>query len=577
MCMALSQTNSTANNDISDKPIWYFLFFWTALNIIQACTLEIHADEAYYWLYSKFLDWGYFDHPPMVAVFIRIGDSIVHSEFGVRMMTVLASTVSLYLLWLIVKKYAVEAKWFILLVSGTFIFHIYGFMTTPDAPLFLFTVLFYYIYQRYIDDDKPKWVLLLALIIACLLYSKYHGVLLIAFTMLANVKLLQRPAFWAIVVISAMLYIPHILWQVNHGYPSITYHLFEQSTDHYDWAQTYTYFPGQLLLAGPLVGWFVFYNAFSTRIRDPFTRCLAVNCIGTFLFFFLSSIRGEVQPQWTLIGFAPLVMLALIRFKQTGPFKPWFSWLATANVVFIVVIRIAIIAGLPLIRQIGQIKSLYGFKLWAKTVHEKASNNFVVMDYGFQNPSKYCFYTNSTRGFDYDSKYYHISQFEIWPIEERMQHKKAYYLLQNPVKGVTTDTIKTEAGVWYGGWVNDVRTYQKVIIGVPADKLLLAPGQKTKLDLTITNPYPYAISFNNQNYTHKVVLGASMNIHDRWLDDQLADSTFNKITLKPREATHYTFILAAPQEKGDYNLMFSLRTTPFPGSKNSRVISLKVE
>jgi hypothetical protein len=21
-------------------------------------------DEAYYWVYSKFLDWGYFDHPP---------------------------------------------------------------------------------------------------------------------------------------------------------------------------------------------------------------------------------------------------------------------------------------------------------------------------------------------------------------------------------------------------------------------------------------------------------------------------------------------------------------------------------
>ena len=93
-------------------------------------------------------------------------------------MTVLSSTLSLYILWLIAKKYAVEAKWFILVVSGIFIFHQYGFTTTPDAPLFLFTVLFYYIYQKYVDDDRTKWALLLALIIACLLYSKYHGILL---------------------------------------------------------------------------------------------------------------------------------------------------------------------------------------------------------------------------------------------------------------------------------------------------------------------------------------------------------------------------------------------------------------
>src|SRR6201990_2270255 len=125
--MQLSHSNNSPER--SDKAIWYFLLLWTIFNAIQAYTLEIHADEAYYWLYSRFLGWGYFDHPPMVAIFIRIGDTISHSEFGIRLMTVLSSTVSLYVLWLIVKKYAVEAKWFILVVSGIFIFHIYGFTT----------------------------------------------------------------------------------------------------------------------------------------------------------------------------------------------------------------------------------------------------------------------------------------------------------------------------------------------------------------------------------------------------------------------------------------------------------------
>jgi 4-amino-4-deoxy-L-arabinose transferase-like glycosyltransferase len=140
--------NTVSNPVQSDKTIWYFIVCWTVLNAIQAYTLELHADEAYYWLFSQNLDWGYFYHPPMVAIFIKIGDSILHNELGLRLMTVLSNSVAIYLLWLIVKAYAVSVKWFVLLVSGILVFHVYGFTSTPDAPLFFFAVLFYYFYQR---------------------------------------------------------------------------------------------------------------------------------------------------------------------------------------------------------------------------------------------------------------------------------------------------------------------------------------------------------------------------------------------------------------------------------------------
>jgi len=94
---------AAAQSSRSKKIILYFLLAWTALNIIQSATLELHADEAYYWLYSRFLDWGYFDHPPMVALFIRFGDSIMHNELGLRLLTITVSTGSIYILWLILK------------------------------------------------------------------------------------------------------------------------------------------------------------------------------------------------------------------------------------------------------------------------------------------------------------------------------------------------------------------------------------------------------------------------------------------------------------------------------------------
>ncbi|HTE01955.1 MAG TPA: glycosyltransferase family 39 protein, partial [Mucilaginibacter sp.] len=519
----------------------------------------------------------YFDHPPMVALFIRIGDSIVHNEFGLRLMTVLTSSISIYILWLIVKRYAVEAKWFILVVSGIFIFHIYGFTTTPDAPLFLFTVLFYFIYQKYVEDDQLKWALLLAIIIACLLYSKYHGILLVGFTVLSNIKLLTRRSFWVIAVLSVVLYIPHILWQIHHDYPSVNYHLFEQSSDHYEFSQTYTYFPGQLLMAGPLIGWFLFYSAFAAKVKDVFTRALMVNAIGTLAFFLISSIKGEVQPQWTLIAFAPVTMLALIYFKQSGARRVWFARLAVVNIIFIVTIRVLIITASPLIRKIGQVKSLYGFKQWAYDIKKIAGDNYVIIGGGFQNASKYNFYNNTTKGFSYDSRYYRLTQFDIWPMEEGMQRTRAYNIVQRPIKDITTDTLNTTGGTWYGNWIDDVRTYQKVLIATPSYKLKSKPGEVLQLDLSVSNPYPYAINFTNAGYKHQVLLEACLFKDSNIIQVQEAGNEFYHIEVKPGGIGRYSFKFTAPMQKGNYSVLFSLITDPFEGSKNSRIISLTVE
>jgi len=560
-----------------DKIVLYFLLFWTVLNTIQACTLELQGDEAYYWLYSRYLDWGYFDHPPMVALFIRLGDSIMHNEFGVRMLTVLASSSSIYILWLILKKYTVDAVAFVLVISGIFIFHIYGFTITPDVPLFFFTVLFYYVYQRYIEKDKWQPAILLALIIACLLYSKYNGVLLIVFTLLSNLKLLRRWSFWMIVVLSAVLYLPHVLWQVNHGYPSLNYHLFERSARVYDFTDTFSYIPGQLFMAGPLIGWFLFYKAFTVKIKDAFIRCLLVNCVGTFLFFFISSSRGEVQPHWTFILFAPLVILTLINFKQSGGRPKWLFPLAVINLSLILVVRIIIIAGFGFAKTYGHLKSYYGFKQWAQVVKQRAGDNYVIMSEGFQNPSKYDFYTNSLKCFSYDSRYYRRTQFDIWPMEDSLQHKRAYCLTYYKVKGFSTDSIKLPAGTWYTAWVDDVRTYQKVNFEAPSYKLTSSPGGKTVFNLTVTNPYSHPISFGNKGYLHPVVLEACLFKGDVIVYSQQADSSFNRISLKPGESTRYTFTFTAPLQRGNFDLLFSLRTDPFPGSKNSRIINFTVE
>jgi hypothetical protein len=546
---------------------------WTILNIIQAYTLELHADEAYYWLYSRFLDWGYYDHPPMVALFIRFGDTIMHNELGLRLLTIAASTGSLYILWLILKDYGASTKLFAVVIACMFMCHMYGFTTTPDAPLFFFAVVFYYFYRKYLQKDSWALALILGFVVACLLYSKYHAILLIGFTILSNIKILKRGSFWLIAVLALLLFIPHILWQAQHGFPSLNYHLSERSAERYHPEFTYLYPLGQVFMAGPLIGWYLFYRGFAVPVTDAFTRCLMVNSIGTPIFFLITSFRGEVQPQWTYIAFAPLILLILISFAQKPKLPRWFYPVAGLNIAVIMFIRIALIAGIPL----GRLQSQFGFKQWAYAVKQKAGNNYVVFNEGFQNPSKYDYYNNTLKGFAYDARNYRKTQFDIWPIEDSLQHKKVYYLLTYKAPGITTDSIKTGAGTWYGGWVNDTRTYQKVNIETQSYSVKASPGQKQRFDLTITNPYPYSISFSNKGWLHPAVLEACFFTENGVMTLQPADTAFNEISLQPGQGTHFNFTVKAPDIKGKYELIFSIRTQPFTGSKNSRIIKFVTE
>ena len=61
-----------------------------ALRLAAAAWTPLTFDEAYYWMWSKHLAFGYYDHPPMVAFVIRAGTVIAgDTELGVRLVSIL--------------------------------------------------------------------------------------------------------------------------------------------------------------------------------------------------------------------------------------------------------------------------------------------------------------------------------------------------------------------------------------------------------------------------------------------------------------------------------------------------------
>ena len=570
------------NRNFQDKTaknlLFGFLILLLLLNLFQAAATGLHPDEAYYWIYSKFLDWGYFDHPPLVALFIKVGDLIFHNEFGLRLMTVISHVCAVYVLWLIVKKYGVSIQLFIIIISSILLFHVYAFITTPDAPLFLFSVLFLYVYQRYLQEDKLKWALLLGVICAGLLLSKYHGILLIFFVLISNFKLFTRKSFYLTIILACILFAPHVYWQYLNGYPSVYYHLVDRSATPYRLIYSSQYFLDQLLMMGPLTGWLLFYYGFKANAKeDTFLRACKFVVYGVFIFFFFSTFKGRVQAQWPLIEFVALFILAAVYASKNATHFIKFKWVFAVNLFLILAARFIILGFIPAANQINFVKSFAGFDTWAQEIKAKANGNSVLFLDGFQDASYYNFYTHSLNGVAYNSYNYRKTQFDLWPLVDDIQNHKVLWVTDFDENKPELENINTIKGKFNIQWIDSVRFYPKVnfepLKAFPKD---WKAGEEKSLEFIITNPQNKKVNFSNQNekWTCEFLYGFLKD--GEVVQKQAIKENLNQISLKAKESKKVSIKIKAPTKTGYYKLFLSIKTAPFAGTRNSKMMSLKV-
>ena len=128
-----------------------FLVTWFLANIVQAMVMDVISDEAYYALFGQNLAWGYYDHPPLVALLTRASSLLFDGNLGVRFTTVLLQPFVLILIWKTIgfeKPDARKVTTFFIISFSIVMFMAYGVITAPDVPLLFFTALFLYSYKN---------------------------------------------------------------------------------------------------------------------------------------------------------------------------------------------------------------------------------------------------------------------------------------------------------------------------------------------------------------------------------------------------------------------------------------------
>src|SRR5947208_6618268 len=201
-----------------------------ALRLVAAAFTPITFDEAYYWMWSKHLAGGYYDHPPMVAVVIRLGTMIAgDTELGVRLVSIV---LALPMSWAVYRTAAIlfggvrVATTAALLLNITLMAAVGTLIVTPDAPLLVASSFVLFCLAKVLATERGAWWLAVGAAVGAALLSKYTALFfgpailiwLVSVPKLRHWLISPWPYLGGMVALA--IFSPVIFWNVDHHWVS---------------------------------------------------------------------------------------------------------------------------------------------------------------------------------------------------------------------------------------------------------------------------------------------------------------------------------------------------------------------
>jgi len=201
-----------------------------ALRLVAAAWTPLTFDEAYYWMWSKHLAGGYYDHPPMVALVIRAGTMIAgDTEFGVRLVSILLALPMSFAVYraaeILFADVRVAASAAILL-NATLMAAVGTLIVTPDAPLLVASSFVLFFLAKVLETGRGAWWLAVGAAVGAALLSKYSALFFgpAILVWLAAVPKLRRWLLspWPYLggIVAFAVFSPVILWNADHHWVS---------------------------------------------------------------------------------------------------------------------------------------------------------------------------------------------------------------------------------------------------------------------------------------------------------------------------------------------------------------------
>lgn len=473
------------------------LFFWSVLvlvfivNMIQASQTNLLYDEAYYWYFAKNLNWGYFDHPPMVAAWIAFGQLFFEKALGIRFLSVLSYIGTVFLIWKMIDHPNKDKhlKLFFLIVFGLVMFNIYGFFMVPDTPLIFFAALFLYAYKNFLKAENWFATLLMGFSMAGLMYSKYHGLLLIVFIVLSNLKLIWNKKFILAAVFGLILFMPHFYWLYEHDFVSVRYHLFERNRRGYRFENNVNYLIDQLAVAG-LLAPFVYWSVVKYKWNDTFQKGLKYIFFGFLFFFLFSSFQKKTQAQWVILNIFPLTVFCFLYAVDHAKFRKWLTIMGTVSLLLVIYLRFALV--FPSVSPISH--EVHWTENWIKDLQKKSGNLPAVFYDSYKNAALYSYHTGLD-AYSVNSLYSRENQYSLDDSEERVQGKKVVVVNSDTTDNPSIVLQVKKKKKLYGRIDPHFESYRKAKV-ILSQTIIDGKKKNQTIEISITNPYQRKMILN---------------------------------------------------------------------------------
>ncbi|HEY4942324.1 MAG TPA: glycosyltransferase family 39 protein [Rhizomicrobium sp.] len=307
----------------------------TVLRFAAAALLPLSADEAYYWLWSRHLAAGYYDHPPAIAYAIRAGTLLFGATpLGVRFGPLLLSVLASALVWrggaILLQDEAAGAR-ACLFFNLTLMVSVETLAATPDAPAVAAAAAVLYALAKVDRTGKGAWWLAVGLAAGLGLLSKYTGFFLGA-GIFVWLLLSPKARAWLFTAwpylggaLALFVFLPNLMWNASHGWLTFAFQFGRIAEGHFTLRFLFEFLGAQILLATP----FIFLLAalalaFRARDRDSTTFLLAALVFPSALYFLIHSLHDRIQGNWPSFLYPALAIAA----AQAWSLQEWHGWTA---------------------------------------------------------------------------------------------------------------------------------------------------------------------------------------------------------------------------------------------------------
>src|SRR3954451_3339168 len=218
-----------------DYFIYYIIAIGTIIRCFIAANVEFSNDEVYYWTYALHLQTSYFDHPPLIALFIRLFtfNLNLNAEIFVRLTAVTGSAINTWLIYRVLCKIKNrQAGIYAALLYNACVYTsiISGFFILPDSPQVVFWLLSIFLLIKIfvLQDEKERNMLLFGITAGLSTLSKIHGLYLWftagAYILFLDRKWLFNKYLWLSMLITAILVSPIFYWNYQNNFITYSYH-----------------------------------------------------------------------------------------------------------------------------------------------------------------------------------------------------------------------------------------------------------------------------------------------------------------------------------------------------------------